>query len=185
MPRTPVPAGDLLRPCEGRPRFPAPARAAASRPWPSSDCSPVARPESPADPSATMGTGAAGPPRARDPATRDRSPPRPHLLRHRADGLVGGSEDSARPAASLRRRRLAKVALDWGLWAGRLQAGSGSWQEKRGRRKGPQDSGVLCMDCHEALLCMSSCHSFWNPLARTVLPRIQVIAQWRSACLYV
>lgn len=96
-PRAPVPAGGLLRPCEGRPRFPAPARAAASGPWPSSDFSPVARPEGPADPSAAMGPRAAGPPCARDPATRDAPHPRPHLLRHRADGLVGGSEDGARP----------------------------------------------------------------------------------------
>lgn len=40
-----VPVSGLPRPCGGRPRSPAPARAAASGPWPSSGCSPVPRPE--------------------------------------------------------------------------------------------------------------------------------------------
>lgn len=49
-----VPVSGLPRPCGGRPRSPAPARAAASEPWPSSGCSPVPRPERTADPGTAL-----------------------------------------------------------------------------------------------------------------------------------
>lgn len=54
-----VPVSGLPRPCGGRPRSPAPARAAASGPWPSSGCSPVPRPERSADPGTALGPGGA------------------------------------------------------------------------------------------------------------------------------
>lgn len=50
-----VPVSGLPRPCEGRPRSPAPARAAASGPWPSSGCSPVPKPERTTDPGTAPG----------------------------------------------------------------------------------------------------------------------------------
>lgn len=50
-----VPVSGLPRPCEGRPRSPAPARAAASGPWPSSGCSPVPKPERTTDPGTALG----------------------------------------------------------------------------------------------------------------------------------
>lgn len=49
-----VPVSGLPRPCEGRPRSPAPARAAASGPWPSSGCSPVPKPERTTDPGTAL-----------------------------------------------------------------------------------------------------------------------------------
>lgn len=71
----------------------------------------LSRPKRPAEPSAKIGPREAGPSGARDPATRDAPHPRPHLLRHRAGGLVGGSETEPALYPALRRRRLSLVLL--------------------------------------------------------------------------
>lgn len=128
-PRPAVPVGGLARPCGGRPRSPAPARAAASAPWPSSVGSPVPRPERTADPGTARGPrgaggGAGAPagwgrllagadpgapleasarPGGRGPRLAGRSLP-PHLLRHGARSCSRtGPAPGARPAAALRR----------------------------------------------------------------------------------
>lgn len=97
-----VPASGLPRPCGGRPRSPAPARAAASGLWPSSGCSPVPRPERSADPGTALGPrGARG---------RLGSPERPGRGAGRAEGGSGpappptgrgGAAGPRRPAGGL------------------------------------------------------------------------------------
>lgn len=84
------------------------------------------------------------------------------------------------PAASLRRRRLRSSSAALGgagrpfpgrlrMLAGETGGGGGGFYCGTGGGEGARTKmlrSCAWVDCHEALLCVDSCHSFWNPLAK-------------------